>query len=1755
MGLMSGGKGGGKNALAAKPNLLNALRVQTSSYGQVIPIVYGQNRVSGRLLWSGDFAAIAHTSTQKVGGKGLGSGGGNAITNTTYTYQSAVATALCLGPIQNIHNVWDTKGRLTLLTTSTQFTVPGGGGSFLPPGDGRIFHSGRGVSRQDAFSLLVNDYGSDGSTTFSGNQQSPMALVGSSPGAGQYTLDTTSGQHTFSAADANKVMTITYVYSVPDSNSNGQPQQKLSLTLFTGSRPQTPWSYLTSRHPGQDLGYGGVAYVASSAMDLGESGTLPNLSFEVLGILPFNAGITDCNPKDVIADLLSNPFYGLGTGSYRIQSSGGSTFFKYYLDLGLDTAGVSYQVNITVMNVGTAPVSVSTNHAGATATIQPGVTQKLALPFTGTGAADLQIVFNTVNSVSDSVNVVVRDPAIIRLSDGVNLVPVAQRTFAGWNVGTGATVTVQPEAQVPMGDLTQYSNYCVANGIFLSPVLDAQKSAADWIQEILDVTNSAAVWSEGVLKILPYGDITAVGNGATFLPSTSPVYDLSSNDFLSPITVKRPSIADVMNSVSVEFLNRANDYNVEIAEDKDDAMIAVYGLRKASPKQAHSITTAAVAKQVANFLRKREVEIRATYTMTLGWQFNLLEPMDLVTLTVSELGYNKKPVRITAIRENDNGQLEIDAEDFPFGTASPTLYPQQGPGGFVPQANADPGNVNTPIVFEAPFLMSKSGQHEIWMAVSGGAWGNLLLYSEQFDNAVWSDVNTTVTANAATDPNGGVTADAVAYSVAGTTAYIRQDVTPPIPVANQTFTFSCWVKTPSGTNSANLLIEDQAGAVIVNTAFPITSNWQRFSVTGTIGPSATSVRVFVYNLASAGTLHLWGAQLENSNTMSSYAQTTSLPVRVANPNWGGCHVWISQDNSEYHQIGQVFGPSRMGVLTGTASTRSNLLLNSNGFNTSSWGIDGRCTLAQGNAVGPDNAGTSASTLSRNTSNLAHAADLQQIISANANATPWTFSIWAKTASGTQSIQLLLGDITSTLLGSSALTATTTWQRFSFSCAAGALVNSGSMLGGISILPATGAGSAASIQVFGAQLEKTSAMTPYILTTTSTVTVTALVNSGPDPDVTNYFPIDPTQSAGALQSGTQADADVYRTLCYAGGEFIAFQGVNLTGSNKYNVGQDGSGNVYLRRGLFGSNITAHSAGESFVRLDDSIFTYVYDPSFVGKTLYLKFTSFNTSGLMEQSIANATAYQFIVTGKFCQMETVSKNLLANPGFEYNVAGTPVSTYPGITVIPNGQRFGDNWTVWNGSGFAFVGDPYMTMDLETTSARTGGLSALLLNKANAVLPNDGHFYSHGVISDKVRVTPGESYCVGGWIRLVVDGSLPAGVGFWGSIRTIAYDASGAVIAQMKWDSATGGAGLGNGNPDPNFTGPTGSAVFNGGYYLQSTYFTVPTTFPGAANQNKPAYIAVWCVGILQNTGASPWTMSGLQVDARFDDCFLFPQWSPAGDEIGKQGSMSNTYTGGLTYTSTTNFITWSWNLTASRTDRALTVNSYSGSQTITGLAAGTSYNFYPFIDEVNQVVTMVATGGTGSPSWAHSGTSVAWTQEQARGDHFPLSSAPLTAATTTSGTGGGSGGGIGGSCLRDDVLVREKKKGVIKVGDLVAGDWVRCPQDKDTPDGWAEVIAIDKECTSREWVHTFFNVDEWLATTPGHPFTLEDGSMKRAAQLCLEDAVPCTRGITYPVNHALEKYCSHKVSVTVRSARHVFYAGMKSPCILQHNFQPLS
>ena len=72
-------------------NKVGALRVQSSTPGLPVQLVFGTNRVSPNITWYGDFTAIPHTETTQSGGKG---GGGVELSNTTYTYTVAVALGL-----------------------------------------------------------------------------------------------------------------------------------------------------------------------------------------------------------------------------------------------------------------------------------------------------------------------------------------------------------------------------------------------------------------------------------------------------------------------------------------------------------------------------------------------------------------------------------------------------------------------------------------------------------------------------------------------------------------------------------------------------------------------------------------------------------------------------------------------------------------------------------------------------------------------------------------------------------------------------------------------------------------------------------------------------------------------------------------------------------------------------------------------------------------------------------------------------------------------------------------------------------------------------------------------------------------------------------------------------------------------------------------------------------------------------------------------------------------------------------------------------------------------------------------------------------------------------------------------------------------------------------------------------------------------------------------------------------------------------
>ena len=53
----------------------------------------------------------------------------------------------------------------------------------------------------------------------------------------------------------------------------------------------------------------------------------------------------------------------------------------------------------------------------------------------------------------------------------------------------------------------------MAQGIWLSPALTEQSSAASFLDTLAQLTNAGLVWSGGTLKVIPYADTPLSNNG------------------------------------------------------------------------------------------------------------------------------------------------------------------------------------------------------------------------------------------------------------------------------------------------------------------------------------------------------------------------------------------------------------------------------------------------------------------------------------------------------------------------------------------------------------------------------------------------------------------------------------------------------------------------------------------------------------------------------------------------------------------------------------------------------------------------------------------------------------------------------------------------------------------------------------------------------------------------------------------------------------------------------------------------------------------------------------------------------------------------------------------------------------------------------------------------------------------------------------------------------------------------------------------
>lgn len=287
-----------------------------------------------------------------------------------------------------------------------------------------------------------------------------------------------------------------------------------------------------------------------------------------------------------------------------------------------------------------------------------------------------------------------------------------------------------------VADLSVWQNWCLANGLWISPVLDSQTNASTFIDELSRLTNSAPVWLEGgaQLTMIPYGDANVTGNGYTYTAPTAPLFDLDDRHFLpiddkGPVQTSRKRSSDNFNTINVEYLDRAKDYNVASVQAKDQAGIDTFGLRQMETISAHMLCESAPARLAAQMILQRQA-IKNRYTFKLDQRWLFLDPMDIVTITDATLGLFRQWVRIIEITQDSDTSLTILVEEYLNGTGNAAAYQTQSLDGTVTDYNEDPGPTNIPVTFEAPLKLLQSAKLEVWMALSGGAmWGGADVYT------------------------------------------------------------------------------------------------------------------------------------------------------------------------------------------------------------------------------------------------------------------------------------------------------------------------------------------------------------------------------------------------------------------------------------------------------------------------------------------------------------------------------------------------------------------------------------------------------------------------------------------------------------------------------------------------------------------------------------------------------------------------------------------------------------------------------------------------------------------------------------------------------------------------------------------------------------------------------------------------------------------------------------------------------------------
>jgi len=431
---------------------------------------------------------------------------------------------------------------------------------------------------------------------------------------------------------------------------------------------------------------------------------------------------------------------------------------------------------------------------------------------------------------------------------------------------------------------------------------------------------------------------------------------------------------------------------------------------------------------------------------------------------------------------------------------------------------------------------------------------NLVLRSEEFDNASIFKQRSSVSGNTIAAPDGNLTADTYSdiTSVAGSHFIRLSDVS---AVSGTTYAVSVFAKAGAsnrielsfranneGAIGFGETVFDLASGVIVNgtgSIIALSNNWYRCTSVGTVNASGTSnVFCYLYNSANqksytgtSGTnnVFIWGAQVEEGSSASEYIPTTTVArTRFAGVTVDGT-VASGIPRLDYFASGGVVGCPALLV----EPSGQNLALQSENYGTT-WSPNQLLAFGSGSVLNTtgtlDPYGTNVADLivANTVSGVQHRID-QTTTSASGS---YTFSVFVK-AAGYNFTWLRIGTVGAFFnLSNGAITGTSAGivassQNFGngwFRCIISKASSSANEVLRINIIQTDGvtdfAGDGTSgIYVFGAQYELNTVATSYIPTTFAAVTRNADVIS----------------VSGAVSGAIgQTEGTIYAEVTFAGG---------------------------------------------------------------------------------------------------------------------------------------------------------------------------------------------------------------------------------------------------------------------------------------------------------------------------------------------------------------------------------------------------------------------------------------------------------------------------------------------------------------------------------------------------------------------------------------------------------------------------------------------